>query len=99
MYGGGFDLLAALAAKVAPFTLFETRRLAGALVGLIGLIATWRAGRRIGGPLAGFAALVLLGNCPLYCGHSIMYEKDAPFSADQEVLHIDPAHELRDYPR
>src|SRR5882757_6605120 len=33
-YGGGFDLLAALAAKVLPFTLFETRRLVGATVGI-----------------------------------------------------------------
>ena len=30
MYGGGFDLLAALIAKVLPFGLFETRRLVGA---------------------------------------------------------------------
>ena len=29
-YGGGFDLLAALAAKALPFTVFETRRLLGA---------------------------------------------------------------------
>ena len=33
-YGGGFDMLAALAAKVLPFDLFETRRLCGAAVGL-----------------------------------------------------------------
>ena len=32
MYGGGFDMFAALLAKIAPFGLFETRRLAGALV-------------------------------------------------------------------
>src|SRR3954471_24902807 len=38
MYGGGFDLIAALAAKGLPFTLFETRRLAGALVGSVGLL-------------------------------------------------------------
>src|SRR3954462_7807235 len=31
-YGGGFDLLAALAAKLLPFTLFEPRRLIGAAV-------------------------------------------------------------------
>src|SRR5205809_4960308 len=42
MYGGGFDLFAALAAKVLPFGIFETRRLLGAAVGLIGLVATWR---------------------------------------------------------
>lgn len=31
-YGGGFDMAAALAAKVLPFGLFETRRLVGAAV-------------------------------------------------------------------
>ena len=46
MYGGGFDMFAALLAKVLPFGLFETRRLAGAIVGLAGLIITWRIGRR-----------------------------------------------------
>ena len=40
-------------AKILPFDLFETRRLVGAAVGLIGLVVTWRIGRRIGGPLAG----------------------------------------------
>ena len=53
MYGGGFDLLAALAAKVLPFTVFETRRLIGAAVGMLGLFVTWRIGRRIGGPPGG----------------------------------------------
>ena len=37
MYGGGFDLFAALAAKILPFGLFETRRLVGAAVGIVGL--------------------------------------------------------------
>src|SRR5258708_28950747 len=86
MYGGGFDMLAALAAKVSPFTLFETRRLAGALVGLIGLLATWRTGRRIGGPLAGFMALALLATCPLYIGHMFMNAKDAPFAVAMAIL-------------
>ena len=39
-YGGGFDMAAALAAKISPFGLFETRRLIGAVVGLIGLAAS-----------------------------------------------------------
>ena len=50
MYGGGFDILAALAAKVMPFDLFETRRLVGAAVGFVGLI------RRRGGSAAASAA-------------------------------------------
>ena len=49
-YGGGFDMAAALAAKVLPFDLFETRRLVGAAIGIVGLFVTWRIGRRIGGP-------------------------------------------------
>src|SRR5437660_3532812 len=99
MYGGGFDMLAALAAKVTPFTLFETRRLVGALVGLIGLIATWRAGRRIGGPLAGFAALVLLATCPLYVGHMFMNAKDAPFAVAMAILLLAQVRVLEAYPR
>jgi 4-amino-4-deoxy-L-arabinose transferase-like glycosyltransferase len=99
MYGGGFDMLAALAAKVSPFTLFETRRLAGALVGLIGLIMTWRTGRRIGGPLAGFWAMVLLATCPLYIGHAFMNAKDAPFAVAMAILLLALVHLLEAYPR
>jgi hypothetical protein len=80
MYGGGFDLLATLSAKVLPFGLFETRRLVGAAVGLVGLFVTWRLGRRLGGPLAGLIALLLLAACPLYYGHMFMNAKDAPFA-------------------
>jgi hypothetical protein len=86
MYGGGFDMLAALAAKSLPFTLFETRRLVGGLIGLVGMIATWRTGRRVGGPLAGFLTLVLIATCPLYIGHMFMNAKDAPFAAAMAIL-------------
>ena len=40
MYGGGFDMLAGLAAKIVPFDLFETRRLIGAAMGVVGLFVT-----------------------------------------------------------
>jgi hypothetical protein len=99
MYGGGFDLLAALAAKILPFTLFETRRLVGAVVGLVGLIAAWRTGRRIGGPLAGLLTLVLLACCPLYVGHSFMNAKDAPFAAAMALLLLGLVRALETYPR
>ena len=48
--------------------LFETRRLIGAAVGIVGLAATWR----LGGPLAVLSALLLLASCPLYYGHMPM---------------------------
>src|SRR6267143_633417 len=47
MYGGGFDMVAALLHKVIPLELFETRRLLGAFVGVIGLAVTWRLGRPV----------------------------------------------------
>src|SRR5260370_1113172 len=52
MYGGGFDMAAALLHKVIPLELFETRRLLGAVVGVIGLPVTWRLGRRVRRPPA-----------------------------------------------
>ena len=77
-YGGGFDMLSALAAKVLPFDLFETRRLVGAVIGLIGIFITWRLARRVGGPLAAVIAVALLATCPLYYGNMFMNERTAP---------------------
>ena len=98
-YGGGFDMAAALAGKLLPFGLFETRRLIGSVVGLIGLLATWRFGRRLGGPRAGLAALALLAACPLYFGHMMMNVKDAPFAVAMIVLLLAAARALQEYPR
>ncbi|HEX4829208.1 MAG TPA: glycosyltransferase family 39 protein [Xanthobacteraceae bacterium] len=98
-YGGGFDLLAALAAKLLPFTLFETRRLMGAAVGVLGLFVTWRIGRRVGGPLAGLVALVLLATCPLYYGHMFMNPKDSPFAVAMAIFLLGLVRTLEEYPR
>src|SRR5262249_38903856 len=59
-YGGGFDFFASALAKVLPLGLFETRRLAGAAIGILGLLVTWRTSRRCSGPLAGLISLLLL---------------------------------------
>ena len=98
-YGGGFDMAAALAAKVLPFDLFETRRLVNAAVGIVGLFATWRLGRRLGGPVAGLAALVLLATCPLYYGHMFINAKDAPFATAMAVLLLGMVRAFDEYPR
>ena len=98
-YGGGFDMAAALAAKVLPFGLFETRRLFGAAVGIVGLIATWRIGRRLGGPVTGLVALVLLATCPLYYGHMFMNAKDAPFATAMAVLLLAVVRAFDEYPK
>jgi Dolichyl-phosphate-mannose-protein mannosyltransferase len=99
MYGGGFDMLAALLAKIVPFDLYETRRLAGAAVGLIGLFIVWRLGRRIGGSKAGLFALVLLCVSPLYYGHMFMNPKDAPFAVAMALLLLGLVRAFQEYPR
>jgi hypothetical protein len=97
-YGGGFDVASALLAKISPFTLFETRRLVGGLVGIIGLAATWRLGRRLGGPVAGLVALVLLATCPIYDGHIYINAKDAPFAVAMTVLLLALTRAFDEYP-
>src|ERR1700726_1040384 len=98
MYGGGFDMAAALLHKVIPLELFETRRLLGAIVGVIGLAVTWRLGRRVGGPLAGLAALLLLALCPTFYGHMFMNPKDAPFAVAMVILMLGIFRLAEEYP-
>lgn len=98
MYGGGFDMAAALLHRVIPLELFETRRLLGAVVGLIGLAVTWRLGRRVGGPLAGLAALLLLALCPTYYGHMFMNPKDSPFAVAMVILMLGLVRLADEYP-
>jgi len=99
MYGGGFDMIATLAAKVLPFGLFETRRLVGAMIGLIGLFATWRLGRRLGGPFAGLIVLVLVATCPLYYGHMFINAKDGPFAAVMAIALLGLVRAFEEYPK
>ncbi len=98
MYGGGFDMVAALLHKILPMELFETRRLVGAIVGLIGLAVTWRLARRIGGAAAGVSALLLLALCPIFYGHMFMNPKDAPFAVAMVVLLMGLVRLAEEYP-
>src|SRR6201990_2859769 len=99
MYGGGFDMAAALLHKIIPLELFETRRLVGAIVGVIGLAVTWRLARRVGGPLAGLVALLLLALCPTFYGHMFMNPKDAPFAVAMVVLMLGLVRLAEEYPQ
>ena len=98
MYGGGFDMAAALLHKIIPLELFETRRLLGAIVGVIGIGVTWRLARRVGGPVAGLAAIVLLAHCPTFYGHMFMNPKDAPFAVAMVILMLGLVRLAQEYP-
>src|ERR1700684_1138723 len=98
MYGGGVDMAAARLHKIIPLELFETRRLLGAVVGMVGLAVTWRLGRRAGGPLAGLVALLLLALCPTFYGHMFMNPKDAPFAVAMVILLLGLVRLAEEYP-
>src|SRR3954452_12159235 len=98
MYGGGFDMAAARVHKIPSLELFETRRLLGAVVGVVGLAVTWRLGRRVGGPLAGLATLLLLVLCPTFYGHMFMNPKDAPFAVAMVILMLGLVRLAEEYP-
>ena len=80
LYGGAFDLLAAVLNKFSPLGEYETRHLLGGLVGVVGLIGTWRFARMLAGERAGFFAVVLLTLIPDYYGHMMVNPKDVPFA-------------------
>jgi|tagenome__1003787_1003787.scaffolds.fasta_scaffold20922278_1 hypothetical protein len=80
LYGGSFDLVAAIVNKVSPFGEYETRHLLGGLVGILGLAGLWRLGRLFGGPRVGFLALLLMVVTPVYYGHMFINPKDIPFA-------------------
>ena len=66
---------------------------------MLGLFATWRIGRRIGGPRAGFIALILLAVCPLYYGHMFMNPKDSPFAVAMTIFLLGLVRAFEEYPR
>jgi len=80
-YGAAFDSLAAAANKVSPFGTYETRHLLNGLVGVVGLIGTWKLGRALAGPRAGFIAALFLVLTPNYYGQMFNNPKDIPFAA------------------
>ncbi len=98
-YGGGFDLTSTLVNKVLHLDLWETRRMVGAVVGVIGLTLTWRLGRRVGGPLGGLIAVALLATCPLYYGNMFMNAKDSPFAVAMVFLTLSLVRAFEEYPK
>src|SRR4029077_3698822 len=60
---------------------YETRHLLNGVVGILGLAGCWKLGRALGGPRAGFIALVFLLLTPNYYGQMFNNPKDIPFAA------------------
>jgi hypothetical protein len=79
-YGAAFDATAAALNQVSPFGTYETRHLFNGLVGVVGLIGTWKLGRAMGGTRAGFIAALFLALTPNYYGQMFNNPKDIPFA-------------------
>jgi len=80
-FGGGYNLTAALFSKLLPYKRISSNHLFTALLGLLGLMGTWRLGRLLGGAAGGLLALLLLASLPAYYGHMFNNPKDLPFAA------------------
>jgi hypothetical protein len=79
-YGSAFDLLTAALARISPLGVWETRHLVDALVGIAGIVGTWRIARLLAGPRAGCLAALTLAVTPNYYGHMFNNPKDIPFA-------------------
>ncbi len=80
-YGGGYDFLGAIFRWFAdPMPNWKAIHLLGCIVGVIGVVGTWKLGRRLAGPFAGFVAALFLVLNPVYYGHIFNNPKDMPFA-------------------
>ena len=80
LYGGFFDLMAAVANLVSPFDEYETRHLLGGLVFLAGLYGGWKLTKLLAGERAALIALICLATTPLLYGHGFINPKDSPLA-------------------
>ena len=79
-YGAAFDMVAAALNRFSPLGVYETRHLLNGFVGILGLAGCWKLGRALGGPRAGFFALIFLLLTPNYYGPMFNNPKDIPFA-------------------
>ena len=99
LYGGLFDIVAALLAKVWPFDLYLLRHGLSAAIGIAGLAATAATARLVACPRAGLIALVLLAICGPYFGGMFNHTKDVPFAAAMMGAIYFLMRAARDWPR
>ena len=85
LYGGFFDLIAAMLERYLPIGLgpiwvWDMRHLLSALFGLAGIFASYKIARLLGGERAGFVVVALLTITGAWSGAMFTHTKDVPFA-------------------
>ncbi len=80
LYGGFFDLLAAVLERTVPIWVWDMRHLLSALFGFAGIYASYKIARVLGGERAGFVVVVLLAITGSWSGAMFTHTKDVPFA-------------------
>lgn len=99
LYGGLFDIVAALLEQVLPVELYTIRHVLCALSGVGGIVATWAVARLIAGPRAAVLALAVLAVCGPWYGAMFNHTKDIPFAAAMMGATYFLLRATRDLPR
>ncbi|HEU4707680.1 MAG TPA: glycosyltransferase family 39 protein [Methylophilaceae bacterium] len=80
LYGGFFDLIAAILERILPLWLWDMRHLLSALFGLGGIVAVYKMARLLGGERAGLVTAILLTLTGAWTGAMFTHTKDIPFA-------------------
>ena len=80
LYGGFFDLIAALLERILPIWVWDMRHLLSGLFGLAGIVAAYKIARLLGGERAGFFTVLLLSITGAWTGAMFTHTKDVPFA-------------------
>lgn len=100
LYGGLFDILAALVERALPmFDPYAVRHLLSALTGIAGIGAAWATARLLAGPRAGAIAAFALAVCAPWYGSMFIHTKDIPFAAAMMGATYFLCRAARDLPR
>ena len=86
LYGGLFEAVAQLVAKISPLGVFETRHLLIACVGLGGIVGAGAMASEVAGPRAGILAGAMLALTPAWIGHAWFNSKDIPFATAATIV-------------
>ena len=81
LYGGFFDLVAALLEKALPLWVWDIRHLLSAIFGLVGMMGAYKITRELANERAAFLTLLMLALTGAWSGAMFTHTKDVSFAA------------------